>query len=124
MACCGRKPRPPTANRLPPLRIAPKASQAGGETAAVAVTTALCERVSAESNDLVIGFLRGALVVAEGKNKFELFSALRAQGCDGVEWYEPLQRRWNKLTPARREGVVKLLGKTEFTVGELLAATV
>ena len=122
MACCGRSRigRVRRAIAAPrPRTIAP----AVGKRDISGAVSELCSMIAEQGDSLTVKFIKGILTIPKDGTSFELFSAIKSQGCiEGAEWAPTLEKRWKRMTVLGRTALVKKLGKTEITIREILNA--
>jgi len=106
MGCCGKKHR----GKVPVSAVmrarVKRALTPKPRTAAPATegrSKGLCVRVADKGDLLEVEIRRGMIVVEVEGRYFELFSALRAQGCPDA--YASFASQWKGLTQRQRSGL-------------------
>lgn len=130
-SCCrslAKRLRKPGGGRLNPgpaasilqsrARIRGEAAR-NGKPKAATKPKAICEMVQAQGDNLTVKLMRGLLTVSLDGKSFELFTALRSQGCLSPA-YSDLQNRWRHLRDSDRELVRNRLGAS-FKIAALRA---
>jgi len=69
----------------------------------------VCLLIAENGVRLPLEFTQGMLTVTLGSRRFELFSAIRSQGCL-VEPFVELQAKWLAIRTPQREQVIKRIG--------------
>lgn len=121
MPCCRKRAFPNSSKTIAKTSRIPPTSN--DRVTSNITVNGICDVVARDGLETVLVYVRGVLTISHDNVRYEFFSAMQSQRCS-ADWIDDLQKKWFKLTPYKRESLIKRvsLDNSTISVSELLHA--